>query len=129
MRRDFEAAVTDAILTVRAEASAIRFMVSAMRVRDFLERRYRSDQPRAPRGTHEGGQWVDDPGTQRVAAEFTAFGTLLKEYRYGQNAILCIYDFGGQTWTLTYEKDGPAGCYKLIHQSQVLGRGTRLNDN
>ena len=25
-----------------------------------LERRYRPDQPRAPKGTPEGGQWIDD---------------------------------------------------------------------
>lgn len=25
-----------------------------------LERRYRPDQPRAPKGTAEGGQWIDD---------------------------------------------------------------------
>jgi hypothetical protein len=25
-----------------------------------LERRYRADQPRAPRGTPTGGQWIDD---------------------------------------------------------------------
>ena len=25
-----------------------------------LERRYRPDQPRAPQGTPEGGQWIDD---------------------------------------------------------------------
>lgn len=26
----------------------------------LLERRYRPDQPRAPKGTPEGGQWIDD---------------------------------------------------------------------
>ncbi|WP_052732048.1 hypothetical protein [Devosia geojensis] len=36
-----------------------------------LERRYRPDQPRAPKGTPEGGQWVVDPAgaRQRQQAE------------------------------------------------------------
>lgn len=35
-----------------------------------LERRYRPDQPRAPKGTPEGGQWIDDLfGTGFVQAE------------------------------------------------------------
>lgn len=34
-----------------------------------LERRYRPDQPRAPKGTPEGGQWIDASGASRRGVE------------------------------------------------------------
>lgn len=51
-------------------ASALHTLICAIRFATLevklgvlvaaLERRYRPDQPRAPRGTSEGGQWIDD---------------------------------------------------------------------
>lgn len=40
-----------------------------------LERRYRPDQPRMPKGTPEGGQWIDAvgaPGTTRIRTALAA---------------------------------------------------------
>lgn len=34
-------------------------------VRALAEQKYRPDQPRAPKGTPEGRQWIDDPRTER----------------------------------------------------------------
>ena len=49
--------------------TAIRLATLELRTKALqhaLERRYRVDQPRAPRGTPTGGQWVDE--VTRVAA-------------------------------------------------------------
>jgi hypothetical protein len=37
-----------------------------------LERRYRPDQPRAPKGTPEGGQWIDDVGSSTDRTDVAA---------------------------------------------------------
>jgi hypothetical protein len=124
---EFQVAAVTARL--RHEASAIRLVLAAK----ALERHYRADQPRAPRGTATGGQWIDDgvAGGSRphrlVAA--TMFGKLLKEYRYGQYMILCIYDYGDEAWVLSYQKNGAVGCLDMVHQSTVFSMGSRLNDN
>ena len=47
-------------LNLRAENANIRLSHAAYSLRRELECRYRPDQPRAPQGTPEGGQWVDD---------------------------------------------------------------------
>lgn len=61
-----------------ALTAAVRFATLEIKLHLLvraLERRYRPDQPRAPKGTPEGGQWVDDlfsasqralAGTERV---------------------------------------------------------------
>ena len=41
----------------------------------MLERRYRADQPRAPKGTSDGGRWIDAaraPGTTRIRTALAA---------------------------------------------------------
>lgn len=53
----------------------------------------------------------------------------LKEYRYGQNMILCIYDYGDEEWVLSYQMGGAVGCLDMVHQSTVFSMGNRLNDN
>ena len=45
---------------MRVETAAIRLRRVASSLSQELEYRYRPDQPRAPQGTPEGGQWVDD---------------------------------------------------------------------
>lgn len=40
-----------------------------------LERHYRSDQPRAPRGTPTGGQWIDDAVRVAAAARCSGFSS------------------------------------------------------
>ena len=121
------AAMTDRL---QYEASATR-LTQAVKA---LERRYREDQPRAPRGTRIGGQWIEDGAavgdrTNRRLVAATHFGRLRKEYRYGANMILCIYDYGDEEWVLSYQKDGALGCLDMLHQSTVFSLGTRLNDN
>lgn len=49
--------------SLRALIAAIRFATLEIKLNLLvraLERRYRPDQPRAPKGTPEGGQWIDD---------------------------------------------------------------------
>jgi hypothetical protein len=46
----------------------LRLTLAQRRVQRALEemvRKYRPDQPRAPKGTPEGGEWVIDPGSAR----------------------------------------------------------------
>lgn len=48
---------------LRALICAVRFATLEIKLSAFvvaLERRYRPDQPRAPMGTSQGGQWIDD---------------------------------------------------------------------
>lgn len=59
----------------------------------------------------------------------THFGRLLRQYRYGLNMLLCIFDYGDEQWVLAYEKAGALGCPDMLHQSVVFGLGNRLNDN
>ena len=109
----------------------MRFHTAALRLQGALERRYRPDQPRAPGGSPIGGQWIDAGAPlprRRVASEMTLFGRLSKQYRHGRT-LLCVCDFGGQSWIFTYEKEGASGCYNIVHQSSALALGTRLNDN
>lgn len=118
-----------AVNRVRLETAATRVHVAAARLGWHLERRYRPDQPRAPRGAPIGGQWIDaGGGSTSVASEMTMFGRLKTQYRYA-GTLTCIYDFGGQAWILTYPKDGGVGCYAIVHQDTALRLGTRLNDN
>lgn len=56
-----------------ALTAAVRFATLEIKLHLLvraLERRYRPDQPRAPKGTPEGGQRVDDPfsASQRALA-------------------------------------------------------------
>ena len=56
MRRSLRSSLYALTAAVRLATLEIKFdlLVRA------LERRYRPDQPRAPKGTREGGQWIDD---------------------------------------------------------------------
>ena len=50
-------------LGLRRLIAAIRLATLELRARALqraIERHYRADQPRAPRGTPIGGQWIDD---------------------------------------------------------------------
>lgn len=71
MATAFQQQLKTAILHLRAEIAAIRVLGAARRLEASLEVHYRPDQPRAPSGTPEGGQWIDDPsvsaGRTRVA--------------------------------------------------------------
>ena len=132
MGRHPKAALLDAILTLRYEAAASRFVLSAGRLRGGLaELRYNPDwpsQPRVPAGDVAGGRWTDGAGAADQASEITPFGLLKHQFRDG-DTLFCLYDFGGQTWVVQYIKSGSVGCYRLIHQSTAFGLGLRLNDN
>lgn len=49
----------------------------------LLERRYRPDQPRAPKGTPEGGQWIGSGGTPERPRIRTALAAVLRTQRVG----------------------------------------------
>lgn len=50
---------------IQTEAAAQKVLRVLREIRTRkLQEKYRPDQPRAPRGTPIGGQWIDDP--QRV---------------------------------------------------------------
>jgi hypothetical protein len=62
-----------------------------------LERRYRPDQPRAPKGTPEGGQWIRDGGRRRRNRIRTALSAVLKSDRrigIGDGILVrhCLYE-------------------------------------
>lgn len=58
----------DEIHSLRIELG--RIGLSALRLkRDLVVHKYRSDQPRAPAGTSEGGQWVDEGGLAHQTLE------------------------------------------------------------
>lgn len=51
----------DELLSLRIDLD--RIGLSALRLRrDLIVRKYCSDQPRAPAGTSDGGQWVGEGG-------------------------------------------------------------------
>jgi hypothetical protein len=56
----YTAQLVSLLHSVRTETAADELRRAAAALRFHLERRYRPDQPRAPRGTPEGGQWVED---------------------------------------------------------------------
>jgi hypothetical protein len=120
-----------AILTL--QVATIELKAKAL-LRD-LERWYRPDQPRAPKGTPEGGQWVDDlhsggnSGGRSRIADLTSFGTLADQIRLNDGSLLCVYDFGSQQWLLGGGPTRQIGCYAILHQSAVFPFGSRLNDN
>jgi hypothetical protein len=119
----------------------LRLCLAQRRVQRALEemvRKYRPDQPRAPKGTPEGGQWVVEPNSARQRrladerarlAELTPFGTLVLEWRLNDGSRMCIYDYGSQKWILPREPTLQIGCIYMLHQSAVFPFGTRLNDN
>jgi hypothetical protein len=113
MRKDMRRTLVRAICIVQSETAAMTFRIAARGLAG-LEARYRPDQPRAPRGTPIGGQWIStgiaNVPSQHVASEMTLFGRLSKQYRY-ENTLICLYDFGGQTWVLSYPKAGALGCH------------------
>lgn len=102
-----------------------------------LERRYRPDQPRAPRGTPEGGRWIDQEGAtgeagarlDRTKIALTEFGLLAAEWRLGDGTRMCVYDLGSQKWIMVQDAMSQIGCHRLLHQSSIFRGGQRLNDN
>ncbi len=46
---------------LKSDIAAARFQLALIRM-NLWERKYRSDQPRVPAGSSEGGQWTDDAG-------------------------------------------------------------------
>jgi hypothetical protein len=48
-----------------------------------LERRYRADRPRAPKGTPDGGRWIDAAGAPRTTRIRTALAANLVAERVG----------------------------------------------
>ena len=119
--------------TARDQLATIELKVQGI-VR-VLERRYRPNQPRAPAGAPEGGQWVDDTGggrnseTRRRIAQLTPFGVLVDQIRLNDSSRLCIYDLGAQQWVIEYGPTLQIGCPGILHQSGIFSRGRRLNDN
>lgn len=102
-----------------------------------LERRYRPDQPRAPKGTPEGGQWIDDligllsseQEAERGKLALTEFGLLSSEWRLSDGTRMCVYDLGSQRWIMMQDSMAQIGCHRLLHQSSIFRGGQRLNDN
>ena len=60
-----------------------------------LERRYRPDRPRAPKGTPEGGQWIGAGGRRKAGRIATALAANLIAERVGVGDAglvrYCIY--------------------------------------
>ncbi len=94
---------------------------------DQLALRYRPDQPRAPRGTPIGGQWIDDPASasRPRSAGTTEMGALTAQIPQANGTFLCIYDFGGPTIAF-YSDNKNLGCPAI---SSLLGTRFRINDN
>ena len=67
-------------LTLGIKAATVE-MRWGMALRE-LERHYRSDQPRVPAGTREGGRWTDD-GRSGVQRQDAALAGRLIDQRFG----------------------------------------------
>lgn len=52
-----------AIIDLRAHLAMLKLEQALWDYGDYLEEKYRADQPRAPKGTPEGGRWIDDAGS------------------------------------------------------------------
>lgn len=80
---------------LRALIAAVQFATLEMKLDllvKALERRYRADQPRAPRGTPEGGQWVDDRVHLAAGTPCDGFsGGCQSGGSYGTSAIVKIF--------------------------------------
>jgi len=61
---------------------------------DALVRKYRPDQPRAPKGTHEGGQWVRTNGTPERIRVALAGVLIMQRVGLGDAGLVrhCIYE-------------------------------------
>jgi hypothetical protein len=80
----------DAALEVRAASLDLLLHLAFVKARSLAnELRYREDQPRAPRGTTEGGRWIDD--TVHVAALCVGFsGGCQFGGTYGSSAVVNV---------------------------------------
>ncbi|UYN99693.1 MAG: hypothetical protein KIT02_00135 [Devosia sp.] len=83
----------------------------------LLERRYRPDQPRAPKGTREGGQWIPDGRIPTGPKVKVALAAVLQTQRVGLGDYglvrHCIYlDMLGRQ--LTREIDASKICPPTI---------------
>jgi len=97
---------------------AIKLATLELKLHNFLaalERRYRADQPRAPKGTPEGGQWVPDGGGQlgnRRPRTALAGRLTLQKVGVGDDGRLvrqCIYmEMLGRQYG--FEQDASANC-------------------
>lgn len=89
---------------MEAETGAIRFRMVARRLANALrEEKYRADQPRAPAGRPEGGQWIWAGGSSRrggsqgrtlvaTMGRVTFSGPLVwREYDAANDRTRCLY--------------------------------------
>jgi len=104
--------------SLRALTLAIQLATLELKLDAFiraLERRYRPDQPRAPRGTPIGGQWVPDgsgrSGNRRIRLAL-AGRLMLQKVGIGDDGRLvrqCIYiDMLGRQYG--FEQDASENC-------------------
>jgi hypothetical protein len=87
-------------ISARAAIAAIKIATLEGKLASYahpLERRYRPDQPRAPRGTAIGGQWVSDVGAIATA---TSHGTRVADLASD------LIDLGGGMPTLKRTSKG-----------------------
>lgn len=74
-----------------------RIGLSALRLkRDLIVRKYRPDQPRAPAGTSEGGQWIGEGSTSRreerprlAARKLSAWEKAESQRQYDRDTFHC----------------------------------------
>lgn len=104
---------------LRLSLSARRFSLAL----DDMVQKYRPDQPRMPKGTPEGGQWVfegnstsnriDRADVQRLA--LTEFGLLATEWRLKDGTRMCVYDLDTQMWIMVKYSKSHIGCRRMLH--------------
>ena len=86
------------------------------------ELRYRSDQPRAPRGTSEGGHWIDDAGRAR-GRDVALAGRLIDQRTGvgdGKFIRMCTYqDFFGRQYSI--ELDAAEYCPPTLRARPYYG--------
>ena len=81
------------------ETAFVRFWMKASGFFDALERSYRADQPRVPRGSPDGGQWTSVGGSgrdrflPRTAGGRVIFRAVLIRQNYDSSRDLteCLY--------------------------------------
>ena len=83
-----------------------------------LERHYRPDQPRAPSGRPDGGQWISTGGTasrRRTAQGRVTFsGPLIKQnYVSATGALECTYYDRGHDYRFTVTYVGYSDCPQI----------------
>ncbi len=93
-----------------------------------LALRYRPDQPRAPRGTPIGGQWIDDGGPDGRLRKLTAeLGVRILAWKDPGMVGRAIYKFEFFSVVVSVGQRIPP--LVLDHTSPVIESGRLLNDN